>query len=152
YTGEKISLKTGFDGAHRRERSDSRENFNGTFTFAGLEEFTTGRPLQYSVNQGDPLLDVKQFEAAAFLQTDFRLSSRMTMGLGARYEAQTNISDRNNIDPRFGFAYHFGGSTVLRGGSGVFHQRFGIFELQDLLRFDGLRQRSLIIRNPSYPD
>ena len=152
YTGEKISLKTGFDGAHRRERSDSRENFNGTFTFADLEEFMAGRPLQYSVNQGNPLLDVKQFEAAAFLQTDFRLSSRMTMGLGVRYEAQTNISDRNNLDPRFGFAYHFGGSTVLRGGSGVFHQRFGIFELQDLLRFDGLRQRSVIIRNPSYPD
>lgn len=152
FTGQKVSLKTGFDGTHRREQSDSRENFNGTFTFADLEDFTAARPLQYSVNQGNPFLDVRQFEAAAFLQTDFRLSSRMTMGLGVRYEAQTNIADHNNIDPRFGFAYHFGGSTVLRGGSGVFHQRFGIFELQDLLRFDGLRQRALIIRNPSYPD
>jgi len=152
FTGRNVSIKTGFDGTYRHEKSDSRENFNGTFTFGDLADFVAGRPIQYSVNQGDPLLDVNQFEAAAFVQTDFRVSSRMTMGLGVRYEAQTNISDRNNLDPRFGFAYHFGGSTVLRGGSGIFHERFGIFELQDLLRFDGQRQRSLIIRNPSYPD
>ena len=104
------------------------------------------------MNQGNPLLDVNQFEAAAFLQSDFRISQRMTMGFGVRYEAQSNLADWNNIDPRFGFAYHFGGSTVLRGGSGVFHERFGVFQLQDLLRLDGERQREIIIRNPSYPD
>jgi hypothetical protein len=76
----------------------------------------------------------------------------MTMGLGVRYEWQTNLSDRNNFDPRLGFAYHFGGSTVLRGGAGVFRERFEIFDVQDLLRLDGERQRSIVIRNPSYPD
>jgi hypothetical protein len=152
FTGKNVSIKTGFDGTYRRERSDSRDNFNGTFTFANIQDYIDGRPLQYSVNQGNPLLDVRQFEAASFLQTDFRLTSRWTMGLGARYEAQTNISDRNNFDPRVGFAYHVGGSTVFRGGSGIFHERFGIWDLQDLLRFDGERQRSIIIQNPSYPN
>lgn len=152
YTGTNVSIKTGFDGSYQRDRSESRDNFNGTFTFATIEDYLAGRPLQYSVNQGDPLLAINQFEGAGFIQTDFRVSSKMTMGFGARYEAQTNLSDFNNIDPRLGFAYHIGGSTVMRGGTGVFHDRVGIFQLQDLLRFDGTRQRTLIIRNPSYPN
>jgi hypothetical protein len=152
FTGEQISVKTGLDGSYQKERTESRDNFNGTFTFASLEDFIAERPLQYTVNQGDPLLETSQFEGAAFIQTDFRLSSRLTMGFGVRYEAQTNLSDFNNIDPRFGLAYHIGGTTVLRAGTGVFHDRVGIFQLQNLLRFDGQRQRTLIIRNPSYPN
>ena len=152
FTGEQVSVKTGFDGSYQKERTESRDNFNGTFTFASLEDYVAQRPLQYSVNQGDPLLETNQFEGAAFIQTDFRVSSRMTMGFGVRYSAQTNLSDFNNFDPRFGFAYHFGGTTVLRAGSGIFHQSVPIFLLQDQLRFDGQRQRTLIIRNPSYPD
>jgi hypothetical protein len=152
YTGRNLSIKTGFDGSYQRERSASRENFNGTFTFDTLENYVAQRPFQYSVNQGNPDLNITHFEAAAFLQTDFRLTPRMTLGLGARYEAQTRLHDWNNLDPRLGFAYHFGGTTVLRGGTGIFHQRVQIWEFQDALRLDGERQRSIIIRNPSWPD
>jgi hypothetical protein len=152
YTGTNISLKTGFDGSYEWESYESRENFNGTFTFGSLEDYVARRPFQYSVNQGDPLVALTQFQTAGFLQSDFRVTPRMTLGLGARYETQTNMSDRNNIDPRLGFAYHFGGSTVMRGGTGIFHQRIRIWNFQDILRLDGNRQRTLIIRNPSYPD
>jgi len=76
----------------------------------------------------------------------------MTMGLGLRYEAQSNLRDWNNVDPRVGLAYHFGGSTVLRGGTGIYHQRLEVWQVQELLRFEGQRQVSLIVRNPSYPD
>jgi hypothetical protein len=152
YTGSQVSLKTGFEGIYRRERSESFEFFNGGFTFASLEDYAAGLPLQYTVNQGDPFLTTSQLEGAAFLQSDFRVSSRMTMGLGVRYEAQSNLKDYNNVDPRFGFAYHLGGSTVVRGGSGIFHERLFHFYVQGLQRFDGQRQRTLIIRNPSFPD
>jgi hypothetical protein len=152
FTGDGVSIKAGVDGSYQRDRAESRENFNGTFTFASLEDYLAGLPLQYSVNQGEPLLEVSQFEGAAFFQSDFRVNSRMTMGFGLRYEAQTNLSDFNNFGPRFGVAYHLGGTTVLRAGTGIFHERVYLFLLQDLLRFDGQRQRTLIIRNPSFPD
>ena len=152
YTGRNLSVKLGFDGGYSREDSVSRRNFNGSFIFSSLDDFLAGRPIQYSVNQGDPNLRVSQFEAAAFVQSDFRITPRLAVGLGLRYESQTNLGDLNNVDPRLGFAYSIGSSTVIRGGSGIFHQRLRRGTVGQLIQFDGTRQRSLTIRNPSYPD
>ncbi len=152
YNRNNVSIKTGFDAGYERDYSESFENFNGSFTFSSIEDFEAGRPIRYSVNQGDPVLEATQFETAVFLQSDFRVTPSFTMGLGARYEVQSNMNDRNNVDPRIGFAYHVGGTTVIRGGSGIFHDRVGLFFRQSVLRFDGERQRTLTIRNPSYPD
>src|SRR5205814_1720770 len=74
------------------------------------------------------------------------------LSFGARYEDQTNISDHNNIDPRMGFAYQLGKSTALRGGLGIFHDRFSENNVEQLLRLDGTRQVQYISRNPlGYP-
>lgn len=152
YTGETVSIQTGFDGYYSREHSESFENFNGTFEFASLEDFIAGEPTVYEVNLGEPLLDVDQVSGAGYFQSDFRLTPQLTMGLGARYQAQSDIGDWNNIDPRVGLAYHLGGTTVIRGGSGIYHDTVPVFLLQDAIRFDGERQQTLTIRNPSYPD
>ena len=152
YTGRNLSLKLGFDGGYSHHESVSRRNFNGSFTFSSLDDFLAGRPVRYTVNQSDPNLRVSQFEAAAFAQSDFRITPRLAVGFGLRYETQTNLGDRNNIDPRFGFAYSIGPSTVIRGGSGIFHQRLRRGTVGQLILFDGTRQQSLTIRNPSYPD
>jgi len=72
--------------------------------------------------------------------------------LGLRYEAQSNLSDWNNFDPRLGYAYAINDSTVLRGGIGLFHGRLFSNAVEGLLRQDGVRQFELVIRNPSYPD
>ena len=165
YTGQRLSLKMGFEGEYATDVSISRNNFNGSFTFSRLDcdtdpenddpcagAFVAGRPIRYSVNQGVPELDVTQFEMAAFLQSDFRLTPSLTLGFGLRYERQTNLTDGNNFDPRLGFAYSLGRSTIIRGGSGIFHQRFNLFQVKELIRLDGTRQRTLTIRNPGYPD
>ena len=165
YTGQRLSLKMGFEGEYASDASISRNNFNGSFTFSRLDcdtdpknddpcagAFVAGRPIRYSVNQGVPELDVTQFEMAAFVQSDFRLTPSFTMGFGLRYERQTNLNDGNNLDPRLGFAYSLGRSTVIRGGSGIFHHRFNLFQVKELIRLDGTRQRTFTIRNPAYPD
>jgi hypothetical protein len=152
YTGARSSIKAGIEGSHELEWAETRENFNGTFTFASLDDYIARRPIQYSVNRGDPLLELTQKSGAAFLQTDFRMTPRLTMGFGVRYEAQSQLRDWNNIDPRFGFAYHFGGSTVLRGGAGIFHERLRVWQVQSVMRFENQRQVSVIVRHPSYPD
>jgi hypothetical protein len=85
-----------------------------------------------------------------FVQDDYRLSSRLTLNLGLRYEyqqlprpqapnplsnrpgsifgpEQTQIfpSDKNDFEPRLGFAYDVGGTgrTTIRGGYGIHHGR-----------------------------
>ncbi len=152
YTGRNLSLKMGFDGGYNRSNSVARRNFNGSFTFSTLDDFLAGQPILYTVNQGDPILDVNQFQTGTFVQSDFRVTNRLALGFGVRYETQTNLGDYNNLDPRLGFAYSIGGSTVIRGGSGIFHERLNMFTVAQLIRLDGKHQQSLTIRNPSYPD
>ena len=151
-TGSWLTFKAGFDVSHLQDRSITEDDFNGTFEFAGLEDFNAGTPTTYTVSRGNPLLEFTQTEAAAFVQNDIRVSRRLTVMFGMRYEAQTNLDDWNNFDPRFGYAYALNDSTVLRGGIGLFHFRFFSNNVEGLLRLDGTRQQELVVTNPSYPD
>ena len=152
FTGSSLAIRVGYDGGHERIGSNSEQNFNGTFEFATLDDFVAGIPSRYTVSRGNPMQRVSQFQSAAFFQSDWRVRPNLTLYFGGRYEWQENIDDNNNLDPRFGFAYSVGPSTVLRGGTGVFHQRFQIFALNNLRRGDGIVQQNIVIRNPSYPD
>jgi hypothetical protein len=91
-------------------------------------------------------------EYSLFVQDDFRVTPRLTINAGLRYEyqqlpgpklANTSValipnvgrtlneatstlpSDKNNFGPRFGFAYDiFGdGKTSIRGGAGIYYGR-----------------------------
>ena len=165
YTGQVMSLRAGFQGNYESENANSLSGHNGTFRFSRLEclspdavdpgedpcegAFSAGRPIRYSINQGDPELDVSEFESSAFLQTDFRMSQRLTMSLGMRYQTQKNLDDYNNFAPRLGFAYALGSGTVLRGGSGIFHSRLSLRDYRQLIQFDGTRQSNLVISDPT---
>ena len=63
-----------------------------------------------------------------FIQDKARITNRLTMNFGLRYEwetwpAKALNNDLNNWDPRVGFAYNAGGAwkAVIRGGGGFFH-------------------------------
>ena len=88
-------------------------------------------------------------EFGSFIQTDLKLSKKLLLSTGARYEVQTNIADRNNLDPRATLAYQVTPSTVIRGGFGTFHQRLAVGSVQTLLQYDGAHQLQTIINNPT---
>ncbi len=149
--GEKLTLKTGTAIAYRKVRSLSDANFAGTFTFSSLESFREGRAINYRVTQGNPLVELNQWEAAFFVQNDLQLSPRFTLMYGFRYEVQTNLRDHNNIDPRIGIAWGIGRGTVIRAGAAIFHQRLPLDLLADQRRLSDL-QHEIIVDDPSYPD
>ncbi len=173
YTGSSLALRVGYDGGFNRIDSNSQINFNGTFTFNSLYDYCgiapglahfprcaielqnrAGTPFNdptYSISVGNPLLTVTQWQNAAFVQGDWRPTNRFTLSLGARYEWQGNLEDSNNIDPRLGFAYQIGSNTVLRGGSGTFHQRMQFFLVTDLIRNDGTNQKIFEVSESSFP-
>src|SRR5262245_39451915 len=159
YSGARWQVKMGTQGVERRNHSFSQSNFIGTWTFSSLKDYlcVTGfgcdptaatTPLQFTQTSGEPNLDVDQFEFAAFIQNDFRVTKKFNLSFGARYEDQTNISDHNNIDPRMGFAYQLGKTTAVRGGLGIFHDRFSENNVEQLIRLDGTRQLQIVVRNP----
>lgn len=150
--GEKVTLKTGYGGAYRKNDSISQTNFGGTYTFSSLDAYRLGTPLNYRVNRGTPELTTTQYEMALFAQNDVKVSPRLTMMAGLRYELQTNLSDHNNIDPRLGLAYAIGRATVIRAGAGVFHQRMVFNITESMRRLNGTHQYEIVIDTPSYPD
>jgi hypothetical protein len=79
---------------------------------------------------GNQSYNIKETLWGVFLQDDWSIRPDLTLNLGVRYEGQTFTADNNNIAPRLGFAWrvpHFG-TTVLRGGYGIYYSEIRIDE------------------------
>jgi hypothetical protein len=152
YTGSRWTVRTGGVFYSTNPEQLSENNFLGNFQFSSMDAYRQGKPTQYRVTRGNPRLEITHREYAAFLQNDFKLSNRLTMFFGLRYEAQNDLDDHNNFDPRVGMAYAIDNSTVVRAGAGVFHVRLDNWIIREMLRLDGTRQQEILISNPSYPD
>jgi len=124
-------------------RSNGDNEYVQTQTFINdLEPDDRGQTLR---NAGSGLFAGTQTLFAGFVQDDFKVTPRLTLNLGLRYEYWTNPlgsslqsqnaisdvpgvvafgnpkTDKNNIGPRFGFAYdpRGDGKTSIRGGFGI---------------------------------
>ncbi len=141
-----------------RVDSVSRANFNGTFTFHTLEQYRQAlldlpgaRPTLFSVAAGDTSARVSQWDVAGFVQDDWRVRPNFTLNFGLRYERQTNISSNYNFAPRAAFVWAPGSSgtqqprTIVRGGVGIFYERFREDLTLQARRFDGARQSQFVV-------
>jgi hypothetical protein len=79
----------------------------------------------YTQSYGNGSYTVDDTLWSVFAQDDYRVSSRLTVNLGLRYERQTFTDSTLNFAPRVGFALDlFGDSkTVLHGGFGIYYSQ-----------------------------
>jgi len=123
-----------------------------------------GGATQFTISSGNPLARVNQSEFNAFVQDDWRLRPNFTIGLGLRYETQSNIEDSFNFAPRVSFAWSKADNSdksqgknkeagqvnfVVRGGIGIFYERFGEGFTLRANRLNGINQRQYIVTDPA---
>ena len=147
------ALKAGGTLRYSKTSDSSPNNFAGTFTFISLEQYRdaiqgNALPAQFAIAGGNPVAGVSQTDIGAYVQDDWRVSNNFTLSFGLRYENQTNISSNADIAPRFGFAYApFAGDgtpkTVIRGGYGIFYDRYNSNLTLRERRFNGVNQPSV---------
>jgi hypothetical protein len=118
-----------------------------------------GGASQFSIAAGQPLTAFSQVDAGVFVQDDWQVSPGLSVNAGLRYEAQSHVHDWTDAAPRVSFGWAPGArrgratKTVIRGGTGMFYDRFGENLLLATLRYDGIAQRQFVVHNPSFfPD
>ncbi|HEX4168363.1 MAG TPA: carboxypeptidase-like regulatory domain-containing protein [Bryobacteraceae bacterium] len=114
-------------------------------------------PSKYQVNVGNPYLSFYQLDFGPFVQDDWKVRPNLTLSFGLRWEAQTNINDKNDWAPRFAFAWSPDGrgpssrpKTVIRGGWGYFYDRFAITNVESAYRYnqEAGSQTAYTLNNP----
>ena len=153
YVRGKHSVRVGTAIDANWYRSDTTENYLGTYTFESLQAYELGLPRSYTRRVGDPNVTYFNLQAALYLQDDIRVRRGFSVTPGVRLEAQTHMNDRN-IGPRLGttWAPFKNGKTTLRASWGVFYDWLQTNTYEQTLRIDGFRQQEMNVANPSYPD
>lgn len=148
-------LKFGGDYTYAKHTYEAHFYESGQWQFGTDAAFNSSNPATWPfafVQQTNGLYDYDSHILAAYVQDDWRVSDRMTLNLGLRYDLDTNLrmngiyeqvlgdpqydglenfvstnrgNDYDNLQPRLGVTYDISGkgTLVARGGWGMYVTR-----------------------------
>jgi hypothetical protein len=152
--------------------STQNSGFNGSYNFSSLNAYQItengiaegltpaeiralgGGASQFSLVAGQPLSDVSMIDIGLYAEDEWRIKPNISLSYGLRYETQTGIPYEGNLAPRVSLAWGLGHSkqpkTVIRGGFGIFYDRFSYDYLLQADRYNGLTQQQYVVANPNF--
>ena len=160
-------VKFGIGVPHMGRRAfDDETNQLGSYTFgptlasdgvtvleSTLQNYAANLPSAYSLNTGDTHFIYHQQEVGAFVQDQIKINARFAINPGLRYDWQNFIAARRlGFSPRLSFAWVVDPDSklIVRGGGGIYYDRFGGGPLLDLERYSNARRRSIVFSlNPA---
>ena len=120
------------------QREDDEWNYDAyrkpEITFTNKANFFAGIPQSVLIGFGDTRIPNDNNIFAAYIQDQWRVTSKMTVNAGLRYDLEAYRrafprdpkTDSNNFGPRAGIAYAFSPRTSMHAAGGVFYgQIFG---------------------------
>ena len=162
WTRGRHMIKFGAGTPHLDRRAfDDNTNALGSYTFGptlasdgvtvlqtALQNYTNHLPSEYTQNTGDVHFVYHQQEMGAFVQDQFKVNARFQITPGLRYDWQNFLATRRlGFSPRVSFAWLLSedSKTVVRGGGGIYYDRFGGGPLLDLERYGNARRRAVVL-------
>ncbi len=154
-----------------RDANNTRSGYNGQFTFPDLATYqlalegetpaqiftNLGETIQYNLTAGQSSAVVFMSDAGVFAEDEWKATRNFTLDYGFRFESQSGIADHVNPAPRVGFAWAAGKTAkrralfVLRGGGGIFYDRFASSNiLTAVRRQSGTQQAAYFVENPNF--
>jgi hypothetical protein len=167
WTRGRHMIKIGAGTPHIDRRAfDDNTNALGSYTFGptlasdgvtvlqtALQNYAANLPSAFTQNTGDIHFVYHQQEMGAFVQDQFKVNARFQITPGLRYDWQNFLATRRlGFSPRVSFAWMLSEDTktVVRGGGGIYYDRFGSGPLLDLERYGDARRRAIVLSlNPA---
>lgn len=158
-------------GGRLRSTSDSNtstQGSNGKFTYNCLldakcpasansniiSSYQSGQASQFKITQIiHPTVSATMVDLGLYAEDDWKPKPNLTISYGLRYETQNWLGDHHDFAPRISFAYGLGSSksspkTVLRGGYGIFYDRFMLGNILTTVQYNGQNQIQTTLANP----
>jgi outer membrane receptor protein involved in Fe transport len=154
------TVKMGIGVPHMSRRAlDDRTNALGSLTFApsveadgvtpvnsAIQNYAAQLPSGYSQNSGKERFIYHQQELGIFIQDQWKVTDTFSVTPGVRYDWQNFLAkDVLTFSPRVSFAWLLNKDKkiVVRGGGGLYYDRFGSGPLADLVRYENGARRSV---------
>lgn len=150
-----------------RDAQYTNSGSNGNFNYSCLQRancspdangvvsaYDVGQVAQYSItriNQGN--VNATVADLGIYVEDDWKAKPNLTITGGLRYETQNYINDHLDLGPRISFAWGVGNKdnpkTVLRGGFGIFFDRFTLTNVITTKQINGTNQQQFVVSDPS---
>lgn len=122
---------------------------------AKISSYQCGVPGQYTVTKiNQPTVHGRQTDVGLYAEDDWKIKPNLTFSFGVRYEVQSVINSAHDLAPRVSFAWgvpRSGGKspiTVVRGGYGIFYDRFALTDYLTTLQLNGTNFAKSTFVNP----
>ncbi len=112
------SLRFGVDYRWHRFYYNQPYGQHGMLQFTSFNNFLTGTPVFRFIGSGTPDRDFRAYDFSPFFQDDWRVTSRLTLNLGLRYDYLAAIYETKNRHGNFDPS-RVTPEAARRGGAGV---------------------------------